>query len=153
LGNPFVWWGAFAAIGYLLYHLIRNRGRAARTEGLILLGVAAGYLPWMLYMQRTIFQFYAIVTLPFQILALVYVLRSLWYRRPLQSTIDDLKAIAGVEPAQEFPGPPPVTRWRKAIVIYLFSCVALSLFFITIWWGVNTPYWYWLIHMWLPTWI
>lgn len=153
LGNPFIWWGAFAAIGYLLYHLIRNRSRAPRMEGLILLGVAAGYLPWLLYMQRTIFQFYAIVTLPFQILALVYVLRSLWYRRPRQSTIDDLKIMAGVEPNEELPGPPPVTKWRKAILIYLASCVALSVFFLTIWWGVNTPYWYWLIHMWLPSWI
>ena len=138
LGNPFIWWGALVAVLYLLYHYLR---RGNRTEGLILLGVGAGYLPWMLYMQRTIFQFYAIAILPFTILALVYVLRSLWYRRPSP------KLIAEMGDTQT------PTRWRKAIEIYLISCWGISLFFLTLWWGVNTPYWFWLIHMWLPTWI
>lgn len=138
LGNPFIWWGALASLLYLLYHYVRHGNR---TEGLILLGFGAGYLPWLLYMQRTIFQFYAIAFLPFSILALVYVLRSLWHRRP------SLKQIAIMGDTQT------PTRWRKSIEIYLLSCAAISLFFLTIWWGVTTPYWFWLIHMWLPTWI
>jgi len=151
LGNPFIWWGALAAMLYLLLHYLR---RGNRTEGLILLGVGAGYLPWLLYMQRTIFQFYAIAFLPFSILALVYVLRSLWYRRPNANTL--ARAIYFSEPSdtgREITPAEVTTRWRKAIVIYLVSTAAISVFFLSIWWGVNTPYWFWLIHMWLPTWI
>ena len=151
LGNPFIWWGAMAALLYLLYHYVR---RGNRTEGLILLGVGAGYLPWLLYMQRTIFQFYAIAFLPFSILALVYVLRSLWHRRPGAKTIENerLRFEISGEAGEFVPGQ-VTTRWRKAIAIYLVSVAGISLFFLDLWWGFTTPYWFWLIHMWLPGWI
>jgi len=120
IGNPLIWWGALAALVYLIYRYIRHRNR---SEGLILLGLAAGYLPWMLYLQRTIFQFYAIDFLPFYILGLVFVLRSLWYRNAH-------------------------TRWRKAIPVYLVSVGLVSVFYLDLWWGFVTPYWFWIIHMW-----
>jgi dolichyl-phosphate-mannose--protein O-mannosyl transferase len=128
VGNPFIWWGAAAAILYLVVHYARYFNR---TEGLILLGFAAGYVPWLFFMQRTIFEFYAIAFLPYTVLALVYVLRSLWYRN---------------KPGGGFP-------WRRAIVIYLISVGLISFFYLSEWWGFTTPYWYWLIHMWLPSWI
>ena len=120
IGNPFIWWGALAALVYLVVSYIRRRDRIA---GLILLGVGAGYLPWLLYTQRTIFQFYAIDFLPFYILGLAYVLRQLWY----QSTH---------------------SRWRRAIPIYLVSVGLVSVFYLDLWWGFITPYWFWFIHMW-----
>ena len=67
LGNPLIWWAAAAAVFYLVYRLARYRDWRI---GLILTGLAAGYLPWMLYIDRTIFQFYAIAFEPYLILAL-----------------------------------------------------------------------------------
>jgi len=130
IGNPFIWWGAFAALIWLTYSYFvgtyagrgRPRTRGDRTIGLILLGVAAGYLPWLMYMGRTVFQFYAIAFEPFLILGLVYALRSLWYSG---------------------------TRWRRSIVVYLSSVCLVSVFFLNLWWGFVTPYWFWLSHMWL----
>ena len=120
IGNPFIWWGALAALLYLVYSYIK---RGDRTQGLILLGLAAGYLPWLTYMQRTIFQFYAIDFEPFYLIGLAYVLRVLWYR-----------SLA--------------SRWRQAIPVYLVSVCLLSVFYLDLWWGFVTPYWFWLIHMW-----
>jgi dolichyl-phosphate-mannose--protein O-mannosyl transferase len=45
---------------------------AARRDwraGAILAGVAAGYLPWFVFSYRTIFSFYAVVFVPFLVLA------------------------------------------------------------------------------------
>ncbi|MEN9715877.1 MAG: hypothetical protein RJA35_1344, partial [Actinomycetota bacterium] len=131
IGNPFIWWAALAALIYLVYRYIINlrTGNNDRAIGLILLGVAAGYLPWLLYMGRTVFQFYAISFEPFLILGLAYVIRSLWYH--------ELR-----------------NRWRKAIPIYLVSTALVSVFFLDLWWGFITPYWFWFIHMWLgSSWI
>ena len=127
IGDPLIWWGALAALLYLTFHYFRYRNR---TEGLILLGVAAGYLPWMLYTQRTVFSFYAIVILPFTVIALVYVLRSLW-NRPRGT---------------EFP-------WRFWVRAYLWAAGALAAFYLNLSWGFWTPYYYWMGHMWFPAWI
>ncbi|MEN9989322.1 MAG: hypothetical protein RL508_301, partial [Actinomycetota bacterium] len=95
-----------------------------------LLGVGATYLPWLLYMGRTVFEFYGIAFLPFTILGLVYVIRSLWYKEPVN----------GKRP------------WRTAIVWYLVAVGLVSVFFLNLWWGFQTPYWFWLSHMWLGNW-
>ena len=67
LGTPVIWWGAVVALVVMVWLLVaRSDWRAAAILG----GVAAGWLPWLHYMQRTIFQFYAVVTLPFLVLGL-----------------------------------------------------------------------------------
>ena len=71
LGNPLIWWGATLAIGVLLFQwLLRRDWRA----GAILAGIVAGYLPWFLYQNRTIFNFYTIAFTPWVVLAVTYVL-------------------------------------------------------------------------------
>ena len=40
-------------------------GRRDWRAGAILAGVAAGYLPWFLYQERTIFSFYAVAFVPY----------------------------------------------------------------------------------------
>ncbi|TXS40865.1 phospholipid carrier-dependent glycosyltransferase, partial [Streptomyces sp. uw30] len=66
LGTPLLWWVAAFAVLYILWRwLLRRDWRA----GAIACGVAAGYLPWFLYQERTIFFFYAVVFLPFLCLA------------------------------------------------------------------------------------
>lgn len=68
-GNPIIWWAGFVALGLVIWMAVRFRdGRA----GIILTGYAATYLPWFMFMHRTIFQFYTITIVPFVVLALVY---------------------------------------------------------------------------------
>ncbi|CAB4622602.1 MAG: phospholipid carrier-dependent glycosyltransferase [Actinobacteria bacterium] len=126
LGNPFIWWPAAAAIFFVTIWYFKTRERLA---GLVLLGVVAGYLPWIFYMQRTTFQFYSIVFLPWMILALIFVARHY------------------------VNGAARPVRAQGIFYAYLLVAVAGSLFFLPIWIGTWTPYWYWHLHMWLPSWI
>ena len=74
IGTPVLWWAAAAAVLYVLWRwLLRRDWRA----GAIACGVAAGYLPWFLYQERTIFFFYAIVFLPFLCLAVAMLLGAI----------------------------------------------------------------------------
>jgi dolichyl-phosphate-mannose-protein mannosyltransferase len=126
LGNPAIWWFGAAALVTLAVYWVRTRNR---TSGLILLGLAGGYLPWLGLLNRTTFQFYSVVFLPFTILAIVFVLR-----RYLHSSSNRQKA-------------------QLTVVAYLGLVLAFSAFFSSIWLGFETPYWWWRIHMWLPSWI
>jgi dolichyl-phosphate-mannose-protein mannosyltransferase len=128
LGNPLIWWPAAAAVFVLIYLFIT---RKSRVGGLILLGIAAGYVPWLTFMNRTVFQFYAIAFLPWMILALVYVIRMYLHTRSVEELPRAIRMAGG----------------------YLGLVFAVSLFFLPIWIGTWTPYWYWHLHMWLPSWI
>jgi dolichyl-phosphate-mannose-protein mannosyltransferase len=128
LGNPFIWLPAAAAVFLLVYLFATRR---TKVGGLILLGIAGGYLPWFAFMNRTVFQFYAIAFLPWMILALVYVLRLYIHTRKPEQLPGAVRTLGG----------------------YLGLTFAVSLFFLPIWIGTWTPYWYWHLHMWLPSWI
>lgn len=128
IANPILWWGAAAAAVYLTYRLVRWR---EWRVGLILMGLVAGYLPWLLYPNRTVFQFYAIAFEPYLILGLVLVIGLLLSRR------DD----------------PHIRSWRIAIGIFLALVVLASAFFYPLWVGMQTPFWFWQLHVWAPTWV
>jgi dolichyl-phosphate-mannose--protein O-mannosyl transferase len=70
-----------------------------------------------------------VVFLPFTILAIVFVLRKYLHEAENRE------------------------RAQKAILGYLGLVLVFSAFFLTIWIGVETPYWWWRLHMWIPTWI
>lgn len=129
IANPIIWWAAVAAALYLVYRLIRFQEWRA---GLILAGLAAGYLPWLLYLNRTVFQFYTIAFEPYLILALT--------------------AVIGVVLGHA--GDPP---WRRlsgmrVVVIFLGAAIAVSLFFWPVWTAVPLDYFWIAAHWWLPTW-
>ena len=126
LGNPFVWWPAAASVFFLAVWFAKTR---QRTAGIILLGIGAGYLPWLLFLNRTTFQFYSIAFLPWMILALIFVIRHYVYQssRPI--------------------------RAQGWFLIYAAVCLVATVFFLPIWNGTWIPYWYWHLHMWLPSWI
>jgi dolichyl-phosphate-mannose-protein mannosyltransferase len=128
LGNPFIWLPAAAAV-FLLAYLFATR--KSKVGGLILLGIAGGYLPWLAFLNRTVFQFYAIAFLPWMILALIYVIRMYLHTRTTEQLPSAIKFVGG----------------------YFGLTFAVSLFFLPIWIGTWTPYWYWHLHMWLPSWI
>ena len=71
LGSPPLWWAGAASLLVLVWLWI---GRRDWRAGAILCAVAAGYLPWFLYDERTIFSFYAVVFSPFIVLAVTMVL-------------------------------------------------------------------------------
>ncbi len=129
VGNPLIWWAAAAASVYLVYRLVRYR---EWQVGAILMGLAAGYLPWLMYLNRTVFQFYSIAFQPYTVLALVFVIGLVLGRR------DDV-------------------QWRRvrglAVVgIFLGFTVLVSAFFYPVWTGVPLTPMFRQLHFWLPSW-
>jgi len=130
LPNPLLWWGGFAAMVWLLYRLIRSRDR---TLGLPLVGLAATWLPWLLYPERTMFQFYGIAFQPYLALAIA--------------------AVAGAmlaTPAH------PVSRRQtgeRILLVLLIAALAISAFFYPVWTGIEAPIGFLRAHYWLPGWI
>ena len=65
LGNPVVWWfGTIAA----LWAVVAWVGKRDWRYGLVTVGIAANWLPWLRYDDRPIFSYYAISILPFLVL-------------------------------------------------------------------------------------
>ncbi|MCW2817832.1 MAG: glycosyl transferase, family 39 [Marmoricola sp.] len=71
LGNPVVWWCGTLA---LLWSVVAFVTRRDWRHGLVLVGVAATWLPWFQYDDRPIFSYYASMSLPFVLLSLVLAL-------------------------------------------------------------------------------
>jgi dolichyl-phosphate-mannose--protein O-mannosyl transferase len=128
--NPIIWYASVIALGWLIYAIIR---RPNWQFGFVLVGVGAGYLPWMMYLNRTVFQFYSIVFEPFLILALVFALAAILGRRDAPS----YRRESGV----------------RFVALFCLLSLVVSIFFLPIWTGMQTPFWFWQAHMWLPGWI
>ncbi len=130
ISNPLIWWAAVAAAIYLLYRLVRWREWRA---GLILTGIAAGYLPWMLYLDRTVFQFYTIAFEPYLLLALTAVIGHV-----LGSRHDpQWRRLSGI----------------RLVAIFLGFAVLLSAFWYPMWTAQQEPDWFVYLHYWLRSWI
>ncbi|MCM3656390.1 phospholipid carrier-dependent glycosyltransferase [Agromyces mediolanus] len=129
LGNPLIWWAAAISAGYLVYRLIRRREWAV---GAILVGLAAGYLPWLAYLDRTVFQFYSIAFEPFLLLGLTFVIGLILGHR----------------------GDPSWRRERGilTVAVFLIAVVLVSAFFLPIWTAQPIPPLLRQLHFWLPSW-
>jgi dolichyl-phosphate-mannose--protein O-mannosyl transferase len=67
IGTPAIWWTAIVTLLFCLgWWLARRDWR----PGAVLLGVAAGWLPWFLFADRTQFYFYAVAFVPFLVLSI-----------------------------------------------------------------------------------
>lgn len=143
VGNPLIWWAATAAILYLVYRLARYR---QWQVGLILMGVVAGYLPWLMYLDRTVFQFYTIAFEPYLLLGLTLVI----------GLILGVPGIPGRPRPPDLPTPEydPVRRLSgvRVVVIFLIAAFLVSAFFYPLWTGMQTPFAFWQLHIWLPSW-
>lgn len=128
LPNLAIWFAGLAAIIWLLFRLLR---RFELTQFAILTGFLAGWLPWVFFLERTTFIFYAVVLSPFLALALSYGLHHYW-RKGLVS------------------GKP----WRaKRTVLLVILVLLLALQFLSLWTGMETANWVWRVQMWFPWWI
>ena len=74
LGNPTLWWGGCLALAFALVMWI---GARDWRYGVVIVGTASTWLPWLQYDDRPIFLFYAIITLPFIVLALTLAMGKL----------------------------------------------------------------------------
>ncbi|MFJ3795467.1 dolichyl-phosphate-mannose--protein mannosyltransferase [Streptomyces sp. NPDC090088] len=130
LGTPLLWWSACCALVYLLYRWALRRDWRA---GAILCAVAAGYLPWFLYQDRTVFSFYAVVFVPYLCLAVAMMLGAVL-------------------------GPPGADRRRRtrgavAAGVLVLLIVWNFVYFYPIYTGQTIPYSGWQSRMWLDTWV
>ena len=130
IGTPTLWWGAVAAI---LVLLVMWAGRRDWRAGAILAGLAAGYLPWFFFQERTIYTFYAVAFVPWVVLAVTYVLGLVI-------------------------GPPGASPRRRLVGTvaagsYVVVCVVLFFFFYPVYTAQVIPYTEWASRMWFPSWI
>ena len=67
IGTPMIWWVSIATLVICAAWWLTQRDWRA---GAVLVGFAAGWLPWFLFLSRTKFFFYAVVFDPFLVLSI-----------------------------------------------------------------------------------
>ncbi len=130
LGNPIIWWAAIVAIIHQAWRWLAHRDW---RSGAVLVGIAAGWVPWLLYLNRTIFTFYTVVYVPFVVMALAMSMGSM-----LGSSDSSEKRRA---------------RGAFAAGTLLILIVVAAWWFYPVWTGQVMPYEQWQLRMWMPTWI
>nr|WP_078911226.1 phospholipid carrier-dependent glycosyltransferase [Streptomyces sp. NRRL WC-3742] len=130
IGTPLLWWAAVVALVYCLWRWIFRRDWRA---GALLCGLGAGYLPWFLYQERTIFLFYAVVFVPFLVLAVTMLVGALI-------------------------GPATASRDRRAIGSAAAGLLVLMivwnfLYFYPLFTGQTIPLEDWRARMWFNSWV
>jgi dolichyl-phosphate-mannose--protein O-mannosyl transferase len=129
LGTPILWWSGVAAIAVTFGYWIARR---EWQSGLLLLSLAAGYLPWFNWQKRTVFSFYSIAFEPFVILIIIFALSKL------------------LEPDENG----EVAKSRRYLsYAYLGLVVANFAYFLPLFMGSIITYSHWTSLMWLPSWI
>lgn len=105
IGNIAVWWlGVLALVALIGLGIHRSDWRA----GAIGAGYVALWLPWFVYANRTTFQFYAIVFLPFVVLAVA------WAIGAVTNTLGAPHSLVKTSPSVLFAGKTGV--WRTGVV-------------------------------------
>lgn len=130
LPNPLIWWAGVAAVIYLCWRVVRTHDW---RYAIVLTGVVVTYVPWLLYPERTIFQFYTIAMLPFMVLALTFALR------------DIARGGRG--------GPIRRTSGQRVVIVFLVFVVLVSAFWYPILTATSVPYDFWRLHNWLQSWV
>jgi dolichyl-phosphate-mannose-protein mannosyltransferase len=130
LGTPLLWWSACGALLYLLFRWALRRDWRA---GAVLCAVGAGYLPWFLYQDRTVFSFYSVVFVPYLCLAVAMTVGAIL-------------------------GPPGAARRRRTQGAVAAGTLVLLIawnfiYFFPLYTGETIPYADWHSRMWLDTWI
>ncbi|MFF5498059.1 dolichyl-phosphate-mannose--protein mannosyltransferase [Streptomyces aquilus] len=130
IGTPLLWWAAAFAVLYVLWRWFFRRDWRA---GAIACGIAAGYLPWFMYQERTIFFFYAVVFLPFLCLAVAMMTGAIV--GPPRSS--DTRRVAGATAA--------------GVLVLLIAWNFI--YFWPLYTGTAIPIDDWRSRMWLDTWV
>jgi dolichyl-phosphate-mannose-protein mannosyltransferase len=133
LGNPIIWWAGVVAIVHQTWRWLAVRDP---RSAMVIVAWLAGWLPWLVFQDRTIFAFYSVVLVPFMCAALAMSLGSLmgWHNGALRDT--DKRS-----------------RNVTVVAVFLVAVIAATWFFLPIWTGELITYEQWRMRMWLPTWI
>jgi dolichyl-phosphate-mannose-protein mannosyltransferase len=129
LGTPLLWWLGVVALALVFGLWVRSFFTHLFDPAvtIIVAGLAAGYLPWFFFQERTVFTFYAIIFEPFVILALVFAARSI---------LSNYK------------------KWGEVLVAAFFILIFLNfVYFLPIFIGDVITYDAWQNRMWFPSWI
>jgi dolichyl-phosphate-mannose--protein O-mannosyl transferase len=133
IGTPLIWWASIPALLFcLVWWLTRRDWRA----GSVLLGVAAGWLPWFWFAwhdHRTMFAFYAVAFEPFLIIAITLCLGLI------------------IGPTRA----PPGRRAVGAVVtgVYLIAVLTDFAYLYPVLAAKAIPYASWFSRMWFYSWI
>ena len=145
VGNPVIWGlAALAVLVCLNVWIIRRDVRPA----VILAGLAATWLPWFAYQERTIFTFYTIVMVPFVVLAVTYCLTLVWGRVPVRGL-----ASPGPSTKQRFTRISAALFARRLSVgLILVAAILAFAYFWPVYTGEVIPFSAWNNRMWNITW-
>lgn len=124
MGNPMVWWGAFAAFVAFIVRSIKGK-RTHASQTFVLIALASQFLPWVL-VPRSTFIYHYFNSLPFMILILVYMLRLIWERGK------------------------PERRW---VYVYLAAVLIVFVLFYPMVSGIPIGTQYAKLLRWLPSWM
>lgn len=128
LGNPLIWWvGALALI--VMLGLAINRRMSAALP--IVAAFIAGWVPWLFFTKRTIFNFYSVVYIPYTVMSLAILLY-----------LANSK-IGGATPIHR--------RWPA--IAFMVAVIALTIFFYPLYVAQSIPYEAWHLRMWFSSWI
>lgn len=145
VGNPVIWGlAALAVLVCLIVWIIRRDVRPA----VILAGLAATWLPWFAYQERTIFTFYTIVMVPFVVLAVTYCLTLVWGRAPGGG-----RDSSGPSAKQRFARISAALFARRLSVgLILVAAILAFAYFWPVYTGEVIPFSAWNNRMWNITW-
>jgi dolichyl-phosphate-mannose--protein O-mannosyl transferase len=136
LGTPLLWWSATIALAIVFGYWIRSIAlrRTDPAATIIISGIAAGYLPWFFFQDRTVFTFYVIVFQPFMVLALIYCAQLFLSHQRRKS-------------ARSY-------QLGEFGIIALLALIAINfIYFLPLYMGELITYQEWINRMWLPSWI
>jgi dolichyl-phosphate-mannose--protein O-mannosyl transferase len=102
-------------------------------SGTIILLFLAGWAPWLLFPERTMFYFYSIVYLPFLVIAIAYIANLIYV------------GVGARESSRK------VFFWIGSIA--LLVVIGVSIYFYPIWTAIQLPKDEWLLRMWFRSWI
>jgi dolichyl-phosphate-mannose--protein O-mannosyl transferase len=130
LGNPLIWWSGVLAILLLVINFLRSRNWRAGTIVILFL---AGWAPWLMFPERTMFYFYSVVYLPFLVIAIAYIANLIYLGIAARDSDKKVFLIIGS--------------------ILLIIVIGISVFFYPVWTGMQIPKDDWLLRMWFRNWI
>jgi dolichyl-phosphate-mannose--protein O-mannosyl transferase len=93
----------------------------------------AGWAPWLLFPERTMFYFYSIVYLPFLVMAIAYIANLIYVGISARESNKKVFFVIGG--------------------ILLIATIVISVFFYPVWTGIQLPKDDWLLRMWFRNWI
>nr|WP_202484480.1 phospholipid carrier-dependent glycosyltransferase [Streptomyces sp. SID8359] len=145
IGTPLLWWLACVALAYVVWRWLFRRDWRA---GAIACGVAAGWLPWFFYQERTIFLFYAVVFVPFLCLAVTMLLGAVIGPAAGRGTRAEL-GLTTADPT----GERRRTLGAIAAGVLVLLIIWNFIYFWPLYTGTSIPEDLWRDRMWLDTWV